>query len=119
MGTEEDRRIKDLARFFSKIRKTDTCWLWAGAISRSGYGQMFINGRNTLPHRYIFEQTYGPIPTGLFVCHSCDTKHCVNPEHLFLGNNSDNVLDSANKGRHRMQRHPETSSLCKLTPALV
>lgn len=54
--------------------------------------------------------TFGPIPPGMFVCHRCDTPLCINPAHLFLGSNRENLRDAASKGRNPMQRHPERSS---------
>lgn len=87
-------------RFWSKVNKTSTCWLWTGKPDKAGYG--YVNRGN---HRCIFAHraswiiTRGPIPFGLFVCHKCDVPLCVNPEHLFLGTQADNIRDMIAKGR--------------------
>lgn len=91
-------------RFFSKVNKTESCWIWSGARSskrRGGHerGQISINGKLTFVHRASWLIHYGPIPSGLLVCHSCDTPLCVNPSHLFLGTQKDNMKDCAAKGR--------------------
>ncbi len=66
-----------------------------------GYIQINRNGIGYKAHRYIFEKTYGPIPPGILVCHSCDNRKCINPEHLFLGTYEDNNHDMMEKGRDR------------------
>lgn len=94
-------------RFWAMVNKSDNpkgCWLWQGSTRNKGYGAFVykkdgksINGRS---HRYSYEIHRGEIPDKLFVLHDCDTPACVNPDHLFLGTNQDNVTDMMKKGRH-------------------
>lgn len=76
------------------------CWLWLGRINQDGYGHISVRrSRWDRAHRIAWAEARGPIPTGLFVCHKCDVRSCVNPDHLFLGTNQDNVDDMIAKGR--------------------
>ena len=82
-------------RFWAKVKKTNSCWLWMGGRDIEGYGR-FSHGQ---AHRVAWELSRGPISTGLVVCHHCDTPACVNPDHLFVGTQRDNRLDCVRKGR--------------------
>lgn len=75
------------------------CWLWTGAISgiRPSFGVK--SGRTDVAYRVSYKLHCGDIPDGLYVCHKCDVPMCVNPDHLFLGTQSDNLQDMAQKGR--------------------
>lgn len=78
----------------------DGCWLWTGAVSGGGgYGNIRFEGKQTTPHRVSWILSFGEIPDGLMVCHSCDVRICINPNHLFLGTGSDNKQDEITKGR--------------------
>lgn len=80
--------------------KTETCWLWTGSKYKNGYGRIRSLKRGLLTHRVAWELTYGPIPDELQVCHKCDVRNCVRPDHLFLGTNDDNIRDMHSKNRH-------------------
>lgn len=86
-------------KFWNKVNKTATCWLWVGAKSSNGYGEFWLAGRPQGAHRVAWQDTHGEIPGGLRVLHKCDTPLCVNPEHLFLGTAKDNMQDMLLKGR--------------------
>lgn len=86
-------------RFWSKVDKSGECWLWTASLDSAGYGQININRRLVLSHRYSFSLANGPIPPGMLVCHTCDTPRCVRPDHLFLGTHADNAADMCRKGR--------------------
>ena len=75
------------------------CWLWLGSPGRHGYGEIRINNKIELAHRLSWKLFNGDIPRGMQACHRCDVRSCVNPSHLFLGTNMDNILDSMKKGR--------------------
>ena len=75
------------------------CWLWTAGINDDGYARMLFNGKARYVHRIVYEFRRGKIPVGLFALHSCDTPSCVNPDHIFLGTQTDNMIDKTRKGR--------------------
>ena len=97
----------DIERFWKKVNKTDGCWLWQGATSRSsqGYGAFSV-GRSS-------------IPKGLFILHHCDNPPCVRPDHLFIGTQKDNINDMIKKGRFNVSRGEEKPITSKLTETQV
>ncbi len=110
-----ERRIK---RFWDKtdkhgpiIPKMNTpCWIWLGAPSKAGYGRMGVRDKVLYTHYISWLLHYGDIPKGMIVCHKCDNRICVNPEHLFLGTYRDNTYDAIEKGRLGAKLKPNDSS---------
>ncbi len=119
-------KAKPLAtRFWSKLEHDPAtgCWLWTGAIKKphrtrrgcGGYGLIARGGRHdgtAIATTIAWELTFGPVPTGLLICHTCDVRRCCNPGHLFLGTHEENMQDMVAKNRHGMNG-------AKLTPANV
>jgi len=103
--------VPTLSRFWSKVgrRGPDECWPWLGSRQASGHGQFVasvIPHRLTPAHKFMWQLTHGPIGDGLVVCHRCDHGWCVNPTHLFVGTQADNLRDCREKDRHsRGERH--------------
>lgn len=86
-------------RLYSRVNKTENgCWEFVGAL-RSGYGAIKFKNKIMGTHRVSYELSYGDIPEGFLVCHKCDNRKCINPDHLFLGTHKDNMQDCLVKGR--------------------
>jgi hypothetical protein len=88
----------DEERFWALVDKSGDCWLWTGFVT-DDHGRFRFRGRATWAHRVAWELTHGPIPNGFSVLHTCHVGSCVNPAHLYLGTQADNVRDRVRSGR--------------------
>lgn len=100
---------RQIVKFWTYVKKTDSCWLWTRYRQSHGYGAMYFNSTRQLTHRISWQLANGAIPPGMNVLHRCDVGACVNPDHLFLGTQPDNVRDMIDKGRHPLFNN---SGLC-------
>ena len=108
-------------RFTKKVKLPENpadCWEWTGTTNPDGYGQIGVNGRYELAHRVSWTLFNHEDPGDLFVLHSCDNPKCVNPLHLFLGTQQDNMKDRDRKGRHKAV-YGEDHPIAKLTEEKV
>lgn len=96
---DQPKAMPDVAsRFWAKVQKGEGCWEWTASTER-GYGVLWYQRRREGAHRVSWLLSRGEIPPGMFVLHKCDNPPCVNPDHLFLGDNQANLRDAAAKGR--------------------
>lgn len=100
----------------------DGCWLWSGSTIKHGYGQIHTKLGDKyvtiLAHRFFYEHHKGSIPDGHHICHDCDNPNCVNPDHLWVGTQKDNMIDMINKGRSN-HIYGERHTKAKLTDSQV
>lgn len=110
-------RERLLMKFWLRAKLMESgCFEWQGTLREKGYGRLYHLGRLGDAHRVAWELTRGPIPDGLYVCHKCDNPPCVNPDHLWLGTNTDNMRDMVRKGRHGNSRKTHCKHGHELTP---
>ena len=105
-----------LQRFAEKIAvdTKERCWEWTAGKEPKGYGTFYLEGKTRRVHRLSYRIFKGDTPEGMCVCHRCDNPGCVNPDHLFLGTNQDNVADRDAKGRQARLRG-DCNGMSKLT----
>lgn len=111
-------RVGDTARFWSKVDKTEDCWLWTASKDKDEYGKfkLFRDGKkiDIRAHVFAYQEAHGTITNDILcVCHSCDTPSCVRIDHLFLGTSQDNTKDRNEKGRQA--RGEKVTATNKLT----
>lgn len=88
-----------------RIQQGTGCWIWQRAIAAKGYGHFMLKGKLVYSHRFSWQRANGDIPEGFHVLHECDTPACVNPDHLFLGSNLDNILDKRRKQAECLEKY--------------
>lgn len=115
---KERKKVPINERLLSKIDKNDetNCWEWTGSLSKFGYGRIGFRDKVYLTHRISYEIFNGSFDQNLFVCHKCDNPKCINPEHLFLGSQLDNMKDCSTKKRAFSRSFPgEDNPFAKLS----
>ena len=103
--------------FFRFIEKTDGCWIWKGGLDKQGYGNFSYGSKNIKAHRYSFDRFKEPIRSGLGICHKCDNRKCVNPDHLYAGTpkqNSQDMIDRKTWGKPRKRLSYKQKNACKI-----
>lgn len=112
------KTLAEKLAFYIAAPNVNGCMLWKGATNKDGYGNLLWRGRYHKAHRLSWEIANGPIPAGLRACHACDNPPCCNPDHLFLGTQTENIADMDRKKRRR-PAYGEANTNAKLTPEII
>ena len=102
-------KISTEERFWSKVNKTESCWLWTRATSKHGYGAFMLDHKKTYVHRLAYEMLVRPIPKGLTIDHLCRVRNCVNPAHMEVvtqGENASRQIHANSKKTNCPSNHP-------------
>jgi hypothetical protein len=95
---------RTVEKFWSRVDKTGDCWLWLGCLDpQTKYGRVNDGRKVHNTHKFAWVVSFGEVPNGLHVLHTCDVRHCVRPEHLYLGTNLDNIKDMVARDRQTVQ----------------
>lgn len=94
-----DMPLDERLEFYSERITESGCQIWTGALRPNGYGYLRFQSENISAHRASYTLAKGKIPENMFVCHTCDNRSCINPDHLFLGSHKDNMSDMTKKER--------------------
>lgn len=111
-----------MRRFWDKVDKRrgpNECWPWSAGRFGSGYGEFWADGRQVGAHIFSVLLDGRRVPEGMSVLHECDNRSCVNPKHLYVGTQSDNVQDSYDRNRRQQDHEGERNPRSKLTPIQV
>ena len=91
-------------RFWAKVQKTDTCWLWQASLLPNGYPRFSLNGSTVYAHRFAYERANGPIAKGLEIHHLCGIRHCVNPAHMEVATHKQNIHRGNGVAGHNIRK---------------
>jgi hypothetical protein len=105
-----------MLRFWSKVEKTDSCWLWTAWCDATGYGRFRYDGKLGYAHRWAYENAFGRIPTDREIDHKCMIRHCVNPNHLELVTHAENRRRSMQAKRGCIHGHRYDDSNTYVNP---
>lgn len=108
-----------MERFWQKVNKTDSCWIWTGCKNTYGYGHFRIGKRQLGAHIASLLIDGVDVPSGVSVLHHCDNRACVRPDHLYLGDHKQNMKDRQNRKRQARGERQGNAKLCELDVWLI